>query len=514
MPDITPTPAPATQAPRASLRRDPRWQLRLIISVPALLILFILAYGMVSYLAFMLHWDELDRTAAGPVVSDLLRTHMTAMVVLAALAALAGVILSTTILRPIQSIVEAARSVALGRLDSRAAELPAAAELDDLSRSFNAMIDNLNRSIAERNRRLMEGLPIGVMTTGLDGRVSAVNPAAAQMLGVAPEQILGRRVAELQEAIAKPSHVLVEYLMTLIEGDEPPAEAEVVLSDDGQGQGLAVTSTILRDSHGEPFSVMLSFRETARLRDLSDHLGRSDQLAALGTFTLGLAHELHNPLGAIKGLSQLLQLESGLPARAADFLARMVREVDRVEAFVRQLIDLSEQPLACLAPTSLGACLQRAAELARQGAGAQKSESIRLVYELEPMPQLMLEGDRLVQAFAKLAQNAYEFTPEGGTITLRTRQERRAGRAAWLVEVRNTGAAIPPEQRKKIFEPFFTTRERATGLGLTIANQIVIQNGGALSVDCEDGEVIFTAAFDAARPATSEGAGATPGGLS
>ena len=481
-------------------RGDSRWQLRLVISVPALLILVILVYGLVSYFSFLAHWDELERVGAGAVAGVLLRTQMIAMIILVIVAMLVGLGLCYSILRPIRKLVETARLVAGGRLDQRVPQLPAARELDDLSRSFNAMIDNLNRSISERNRCLMEGIPIGVMTTDLDGRVGAISPLAADMLGIAADQLVGHRIAELREILLKPSQVLVETLLSLAKDGQPQSSVEITLNNPNGEQRLTVSSSVLRDSSEQVYGLVFSFRETTRIQGLS-MLSRTDQLAALGTFTLGLAHELRNPLGAIKGLSQLLLLEAGLPPRAGDFLVRMTQEVDRVDAFLRQLFELSEQPIACLMPTSLANVLQKANELARQEAAQEKVNAINLECILEPMPLLMLEGDRLIIAFAKIIQNAYEAAPLGGTITLWARREQNGGAPAYIVEIRNSGSTIEPENRKKIFDPFFTTKDKVTGLGLTIANQIIIQNGGRLDLAVQADEVSFVTVFESLRVA-------------
>jgi len=507
----------AGAAPR-SAAGDNRWQLRLVISVPVTLSLSVLIYGLISYLAFTQRWDDLDRLGAGAIAGELLRAHMLAMIGLAVVAALMGVLLSQSILRPIQALVEATRQVAAGRLDLRAPELPAARELDDLSRSFNVMIANLNRSIAERNRSLMAGIPIGVLTTDMAGRVSALSPTAAEILGVEAPRLLGHTIDELAPILPRVSPALREYMSSIVNGDpdEEGAQANREFTLDGADaeQDLIVSSVVLRDSQARPFSVMFNLRESARVRDLSEHLSRADQLVTLGTMTLGLAHELRNPLAAIKGLGQLMQLEPDLPARAQDYLARMTSEVDRVDAFVRQLFDMTEQPVACPATTDLRATLSEAHSHAVAGALAAKAATVRLKWELEPLPLLTLEKKRLAQALTRIVQNAYEATPEGGTVTLRT-YARRGGEEACCVQVRNTGSTIAPEDRKRVFEPFFTTKTRATGLGLTIANQIVIQNGGRLEVAVEADEVVFTARFPVARAAEATealAAGAGAGG--
>lgn len=486
----------------APAKTDSRLQLRLVISVPVMLILVALAYGLVSYLAFSIFWEDLEKAGAGDIARELLRIHMNALVMLAIFSAAVGLVLSSAILRPVRALLEATRQVAHGRLDHHAAPVASARELTDLSDSFNQMIDTLNHSMTERNRLLMAGMPFGVLTTDLEGRIGAISPRACEILGQPAERMLGLRLSELIGVTPQPAHVLVEYLLGRLGEADPQATAEVTLGAREDAKALTVSSTLLRDGDGQPYGLMFNFRETVRMRDLSAQLSRSDQLAALGTFTLGLAHELRNPLGAIKGFSQLLLLERDLPPRAADFLARMVLEVDRVDGLVRQLFDLSEQPLACRVPTNLNKVLEQATEDVRRELDAGKLHEVKLKLDLRPLPLLLLEHDRLVQAFAKMIQNAYEFTPAGGSITLRTRQIARPGAGPLcLAQVCNSGSAIAPENLRRVFEPFFTTRDKATGLGLTIAGQIVAQNGGRLEAAMEGETVIFSTLLDGATHA-------------
>ena len=384
------TAAPRSPARGNTIDRDARWQLRLVITLPALLILFTLGYGLISYLSFSAYWDELDRLGSHAIASQLLRTHLVAMLALTALALVMGVALSSAILRPINAIMQASRQVAEGRLDQHTPPIPAARELNELSQSFNAMIDQLNRSIAERND-ILSNLP---------------------------------------------------------------------------------------DAKG--------------VRDLSAHLNHTDRLAALGTFTLGLADELRNPLGAIKGLGQLLQLEREMPSGAGDYIERMIREIDRIDAFVSQLLDLCEQPIACAEETDPAQMLSDAAEQAHVELEPRLLNGVKLVRRIDGLNPIVIQRDRLTQALARIIRNAYEATPAGGRITLGATHPDGDAHAL-EIRIHNTGSAIDSDRLDRVFEPFFTTRDGATGLGLTIANQIVVQCGGRLEVESDASGVTFIA---------------------
>ena len=142
-----------------------RWQLRLVISIPALMVLFTLAYGVVSYQLFKWHWTELELAGAQETAEVLIRGHYYAMITLSLLAACMGVGLAFTILHPIREINETAKMIARGRFDSRVRPLSTAPELGSLSASFNSMIEFVNNIIQERDRFLREGMMAGMLTT-------------------------------------------------------------------------------------------------------------------------------------------------------------------------------------------------------------------------------------------------------------------------------------------------------------------------------------------------------------
>ncbi|MCL5269181.1 MAG: ATP-binding protein [bacterium] len=492
----TPTERPADGGGPASGRRDERWQVRLVVTVPALLILFILAYGLVSYLSFSQYWPDLAETGALEISGRLLRVHLMAMLVLSVLALTAGLALTWSILRPIRAIARTAEMVARGRLDRLAPRLPASRELDEFSQTFNTMVERVSRTISERNRGLVEGIPIGIVTTDMDGRINALNPLAAQMLGVEAGDVVGRTIGELGERLPGVARAMMAQLAggpaggAPIMRDEQPAE-----SGDGAG-ALSISAATMRNSETAPLGAVFTLRETAQVRDLSAHLSQTDQLAMLGAFALGLAHQLRNPLGAVKGISQLLATQPGLPADVAPYLERMGREVDRADKVVAELLDLAHQPAILATPTPIEEVVEQAVAKARRGLTESKVGAVRLVRDLAPMAAPTIQGERLSDAFAQVIRNAYQATPPGGTIHIHSRLHANGRRQRWEVCIENNGSTIGPGNRERIFEPFFTTRERATGLGLTLARQIVTQNGGRLEARESDGTVAFVATFE------------------
>jgi signal transduction histidine kinase len=218
----------------------------------------------------------------------------------------------------------------------------------------------------------------------------------------------------------------------------------------------------------------------ARQSELEQDLRRSERLSALGRLTAGVAHEVRNPLAAIKLKVQMARRAKNAPARLDDTFRVITEEIDRLDALVRRLLEFGRtQPLE---QSSLDLCelVQRRAALFNDIA-----ERAGVLIEFRVSAgTVMVEGDRerLAQVLDNLIQNALEAMPGGGRLALGCEAATTEdGRALAHLTVEDTGRGIPPEDHGRIFEPFFTGRETGTGLGLAIAREIVEAHGGHLN---------------------------------
>jgi signal transduction histidine kinase len=227
---------------------------------------------------------------------------------------------------------------------------------------------------------------------------------------------------------------------------------------------------------------------------LFDRMKERDRLAALGEMAAGLAHEIRNPLGAIKGAAQCLDPKQ-FQGEDSEFLGVIVEEVNRLNGVVTQFLDYSRPLKQAFGPTDLNDVLTRTVKLLQT-----ESERAHVEIKLElcaDLPKATADAEQLKQVFINLAQNAMQAMPGGGTLTIRTvRPDEGAWRLSGLVrgqefvEVRfaDTGKGIPDEAQKHIFVPFYTTKEKGTGLGLAICQRLVKSHSGTISVSSKVGE--------------------------
>jgi two-component system, NtrC family, sensor histidine kinase HydH len=220
---------------------------------------------------------------------------------------------------------------------------------------------------------------------------------------------------------------------------------------------------------------------------LYQQMKEKDRLAALGEMSAGLAHEIRNPLAAIKGAIQYLDPKR-LPGDDREFLEIVVEEVDRLNGVVTQFLDYSRPAKYSLAPTSVNEVLERTFKLLE----GQAPPSVSVELELADwVPRVQADAEQLKQVFLNLALNAFQAMPEGGRLVVSTRVARdelafwrEGSRRADVVEIRfrDTGPGIPEDARENVFVPFYTTKEKGTGLGLAICQRIVKAHQGSIAV--------------------------------
>jgi signal transduction histidine kinase len=218
-----------------------------------------------------------------------------------------------------------------------------------------------------------------------------------------------------------------------------------------------------------------------------DELVESRKMAAIGTLTSGIAHELNNPLNNILLTAEamkeeLAKLNQGELAEMADDI---LSESERASEIVRDLLDFARSERPSLEEINVGELLQQTLRLvSNQAAVANIEVEVRIE---EGIPSIYGERRSLQQVFLNLFVNAIQAMPNGGTLTVRAHKV--PGTRDVAVVVSDTGVGIPSEYLSRIFDPFFTTKEvgRGTGLGLTVAYGIVEKHGGKIEVESQVG---------------------------
>lgn len=238
------------------------------------------------------------------------------------------------------------------------------------------------------------------------------------------------------------------------------------------------------------------------LRQAQADARRAERLAALGQLSAGLAHEIRNPLGVIKGSAELLQQKlSGADSLPKELAGFIYTEVNRLSALVGRFLDFARPSHLELHPESLTEVMENSLKaISQQGA----DQRVRVTREFSAdLPPVMLDRELCEQAFTNLLLNACEAMGEQGG-DLRVGIRRAAGEdgtgESVVVEIEDTGPGVPAEIREQIFNPFVTTKESGVGLGLAIVSKIVDSHGGSVKLgDALEHGAKFTLNFPATQ---------------
>ncbi|MGA7630505.1 MAG: ATP-binding protein [Terriglobales bacterium] len=256
-----------------------------------------------------------------------------------------------------------------------------------------------------------------------------------------------------------------------------------------------------------------SLHQTQLYRDLAERLAetnrrleqaqaearRSERLAALGQLSAGLAHEIRNPLGVIKGsaemLTQKLQASDELARELAGYIST---EVNRLSALVTEFLDFARPLHAQPQPADLTVLLDRVLQVVAGRFAGKPGPVVRVErHYASGLPLVPLDESLCEQAFLNLVQNAYEAMEErGGVLRVDVQLAAKDGRDGVELRLADTGPGVPEELREEIFNPFVTTKKTGVGLGLSIVSKIVDGHGGSIHVEnAAEGGAVFTLFF-------------------
>jgi len=340
--------------------------------------------------------------------------------------------------------------------------------------------------------RILENVEEAVVAIDRAGRITFFNPSAQAFTGVSERQSLGRHFEELfagQEPILYP-------IRTAVRDGRSISDHENIVLHRPNAPSLPVSVSVspIFTDRGEHEGAVLILRDLSRVRELEDTVKQTDRLSMLGTLAAGLAHEIKNPLGGIKGAAQLLAMELGADSPLKEYTAVMIREVERVNSIIEELMDLARPRLPQPGAVDLAQVLGDIVLFQKE---AHRGREIEFVLNLDPsIPPLGGDENLLTRLFLNLIKNAAEAIEQKGKVEIVTKVaseyhlNKPGGRPVpfIVIEIRDTGRGIPVADLDKIFTPFYTTKNRGSGLGLATCQKIVSEHGGLLKMESTPGE--------------------------
>jgi two-component system, cell cycle sensor histidine kinase and response regulator CckA len=341
-----------------------------------------------------------------------------------------------------------------------------------------------------------------IITVTADDRVGGWNPAAERTFGIAADQVIGRRIAEL---LPEPDYSAARRRLS--DGAEREAFEVVRAFGGDRVLTLAVTLSGLRNRQGGLDGLIAIVRDITTEREIENQLHQSEKLTALGQLAGGIAHDFNNLLQAILGYAQLMKQNPG----NTDLIERSLTVVEsaamdgsetvrRIQQFARLRPD--EQFVG----VDINQIVQDAVAITRprwEENISRDSRPLELKLELQAGALVQGRPAALSEVLTNLILNAMDAMPVGGRLTISTRHT--PGREV-QVTVADTGVGMPETIRQRIFEPFYSTKgDAGSGLGLSMAYSIVRRHGGEIHVDSEPGTgttftLIFPISLEPERP--------------
>lgn len=313
-------------------------------------------------------------------------------------------------------------------------------------------------------QNILANMESGVIAIDAEGKVTLFNPAAERMIGQGSEPLRVGSSAALPPAIA-------QTLAATLEDGSPRLHIESIIPDpSGRLAPVVLNTSPLTDDDGQVLGAVVVFSDLTKLKELEGEKRRSERLAAWSALAAGIAHEIKNPLVAIKTFAELL------PERYTDvdfrenFSNVAIKEIERIDALVGRLRGLGAPSVQTFHLLDLRQPIDETLALLA-GQLEQKRISVTKEYD-EGLPPVSADPAQLKQLFLNLFMNSFDAMEPGGRLNIRLTTRSGYGQDTVHVEVGDTGKGIPEEMIEKVFNPFVSTKHKGLGLGLAICRGI------------------------------------------
>ena len=341
-------------------------------------------------------------------------------------------------------------------------------------------------------RSILDRLNTAVLTCDEQLRVATMNPAAETMFGISAGQAHKRPLSNL---LPEEPEMLLQPVAKAQTTRQPVSAYDVALFiypgiDPGRRIKVDISATPLTATHDE--GVLIELYRVDALLNLARDRNREDQYDASRDVVRGLAHEIKNPLGGLRGAAQLLEREL-TDCGSKQYTRIIIHEADRLRNLVDRMTG-SYKPIKH-STVNVHEILQHVRKLIL--VEVQGSMTIRQDYD-PSLPELRGDRDQLIQAILNITRNAVDAMGNIGEITFRTRIERAAytglqGRRCVIkVDIEDNGPGIPEHMLERIFFPMVSGRAEGSGLGLSIAQDIVNKHQGSIQLQSEPGHTCFS----------------------
>jgi two-component system sensor histidine kinase PilS (NtrC family) len=340
-------------------------------------------------------------------------------------------------------------------------------------------IDTLEQ-LQHLNEHIIRSIRSGLVTTDLGGTIATFNTAACELTGREEAEVLGTPV----ERIIGADFWRRVRSADLLGSARALRHEEWVELPGGTRRTLGFGVSPLLGSDRSLIGYIISFQDLTEIRRLEEEVRLKERMAAIGRMAAGIAHEIRNPLTALRGSAEILKSRASLPERDTRLLDILIRESDRLNTFIEDFLDFARPRTYSREPLDLVPLLNDSVTLLQNSPEMGGKYSVGLKAEIPSIP-ILGSADRLKQVFWNLAQNAIRAMPDGGELTITARG---TPDGAGEVVFEDRGVGMTPEELERLFQPFNSGFSNGMGLGLSIIFQIMEDHRGKITFESEKGK--------------------------
>lgn len=343
--------------------------------------------------------------------------------------------------------------------------------------------DQPGKTFAEKYISNSASVMIGI---DISETVVMYNPAAEEFIGIASGDVIGRPFVELME---KTSDSGESILLNSLRTGRPYSHVEATVESAMGPVNVMAYTTVITDDNNDVTGAVLSIRDITSQKLLEEKVVNDQKLTIIGDIAADIADEIRNPLTSVKGFLQILYKQFSDDQQMRLYIDLMLGEIRKANSMISGLILTSRPMVPIKKSVDINKMLD---EVIASGEIKCRLKSVRIKKKLEKScSPVEVDPEQIKQVFVNLISNALESMPNGGWLEISTSY--RSSEGFIETSIADTGYGIESSSLERIFEPFFTTKEGRTGLGLTIAQKILENHGGAIEVKSRKGSpTIFT----------------------
>lgn len=328
----------------------------------------------------------------------------------------------------------------------------------------------------QKFRRIFEDSIDGLILWNNQFRVVDINSAGEKMFGISKDQIISRFVYEPFSKDEENKQLIIKHLEQVIQKGK--IESTIIFNDiDGKKRHIECSSK-LEIVDGINFTV---FKDVTEKVAIEEQLRKSDTLNVIGELAAGIAHEIRNPMTALKGFIQLL--EGSIKDEHSMYYQVITSELGRIDSIINEFLILAKPQAIRFQEKNIITIMMETVELLNAQAVLHNVQ-FTTDYE-DDLPLIFCEPNQMKKVFINIIKNAIEVMPHGGTISISIKMTENH---QIRISIQDEGMGISKEKLKKLGEPFYTTKERGTGLGLMVSYKIIEEHKGNIQIDSEVGK--------------------------